>query len=76
MRSRGWDSEEMVQTPLGNCSINTRMCWAGVRDLLSFMPFLASARYPVQPRTTQGPDHANVLFSTNDSPEKVTGSMR
>jgi hypothetical protein len=24
MRSRGWDSEEMVQTPLGNCSINTQ----------------------------------------------------
>jgi hypothetical protein len=23
MRSRGWDSEEMVQTPRGNCSINT-----------------------------------------------------
>jgi hypothetical protein len=23
MRSRGWDSEEMVQTPLGNCSVNT-----------------------------------------------------
>jgi hypothetical protein len=24
MRSWGWDSEEMVQIPLGNCSINTR----------------------------------------------------
>jgi hypothetical protein len=23
MRSPGWDSEEMVQTPLGNCSIST-----------------------------------------------------